>query len=266
METQTNSSIIIQPTSISSEINTSYLTETSTTAEISAITSSSISTETTTQIQKLAELISALNIASNSTYGINLFSTNASLVTQLFDSSYDLNSCLIQCSYNGICVVNKLKNNFECNCFNGYTGGACEISINPCVPNSPCLNNGTCVYSPNSTSLYKCECNFKRYYGDNCEFELDLCSNATCINRGTCKVDESTFMPYCKCLQYFSGDKCEVMSNDLVTINKVVSIAIATSIVTIVIFYSTFLINDLIDFSFKIKIKPKKKPKLKTKY
>lgn len=189
-----------------------------------------------------------LNISANSSYDINIFSLNVSLLTQLLNKNYDLNSCLKRCSYNGLCQINELINNFKCSCFNGYIGSACEVGTNLCATNTLCLNNGTCVYEPNSTSLYKCECSSSKYYGKNCEFEVNLCSNTTCLNRGICKVDESTFISYCKCLEYYSGDKCEYQSFELIFRRNVIKASLIIAIISIIIFYLIFILNDLIEF------------------
>jgi hypothetical protein len=100
------------------------------------------------------------------------------------------------------------------------------------------------------------------YYGANCENEVDLCSNITCSRNGICKIDKNKQKSYCYCFKYYSGDECEIKSNELKAIEAVISTSSIVSIISIIVFYLLFIFNDIINNFFcklNIKIKSKKK-------
>ena len=57
----------------------------------------------------------------------------------------------------------KLENyGFDCACSGGYSGERCEILpiVDPCNPNNPCQNNGTCSVKVSGVShAYDSSCN-----------------------------------------------------------------------------------------------------------
>ncbi|CAF0962041.1 unnamed protein product [Brachionus calyciflorus] len=148
----------------------------------------------------------------------------------LITSVFDMTNCLSNCSNNGKC---KFKNNqFSCECLSHFSGATCQVDTRPCSSN-PCLNNATCIDEIESKK-YNCECvndpetNSQIYYGQNCQFKIDVCENETCSGNGNCKDFENR--PQCECFYLFNGTRCEFESLEMVGIKKVMTI---TSIVAI---------------------------------
>lgn len=63
-----------------------------------------------------------------------------------------------------------LATSFHCTCASGFTGAACEATVNFC-DSGPCLNGGTCVGGFDS---YRCACD-ANYEGTNCQDEAQGC-------------------------------------------------------------------------------------------
>ena len=174
---------------------------------------------------------------------MNLNKLNTNTLVSLLQINSDVNDCLENCSSNGICKLNGWK--LECECFESYAGSKCETNLNPCTNNNPCLNNGTCVFSLNT---YLCSCDENKFHGTHCENRIDLCANYTCLNRGVCKINELTYSPYCSCLKYFSGEKCEIQSSELDKITNIISVASIAASIIIFVFYLSFILNDIFKY------------------
>ncbi|CAF1105149.1 unnamed protein product, partial [Brachionus calyciflorus] len=204
------------------------------------VSSSLISTENTNYLQSTQ---SNKNI-------INLFD-DIKLVLNLLDSKSDLNDCLTNCSGHGQCKLAK-DFKFICECFENYAGSNCASNTLPCWSN-PCLYNGTCINNLTDSS-YTCDCQKDFYFGKNCEFKKDVCVNETCSKNGNC-YDENN-KPKCQCFSKYSGEKCEIESEELKIIKNVISVSSIIAIIIIVVTYLSLILSDLTNFW--IKINPKK--------
>ncbi|CAF1035290.1 unnamed protein product [Brachionus calyciflorus] len=167
--------------------------------------------------------------------------SNLNKVFDLLKMDLDLNDCLTNCSNQGVCKYFKNVNKYKCDCDVGFFGESCQKDLNPCS-SSPCLNEGLCLIM--NKSSFKCECLSNYYTGDFCEKEIDLCQNETCSSQGRCSVQNKK--PKCYCFNLFSGEKCQIESNDGKVIKQIIKTA---TIITIIILVSFFLILILIDVS-----------------
>ncbi|RNA05564.1 neurogenic locus notch -like protein [Brachionus plicatilis] len=151
-------------------------------------------------------------------------SLDIGLIMDLSQLNLDMNDCLSNCSGNGKCKVsNSLK--FECECFKNYVGTKCHINTLACNSN-PCRNNATCIDNINNRT-YTCKCmsNDNRsslFYGLNCEKKIDVCQNETCSGNGVCY--DGGFEPKCKCFSKYSGDKCQIESQEMKTIKAIIAL------------------------------------------
>ena len=152
----------------------------------------------------------------------------------------DFSSCLSNCSNNGICEKDEKSLEFECKCFENFTGSSCQIDKRLCST-GPCLNGAQCIDSPSFTE-YKCHCQLN-YYGDYCENKVDLCQNVTCSNNGLCFVNDTT--PFCKCFYLFYGDQCENKFQQLVIAQRVIKTSTIVAIIIFSIFFFFIIVIDL---------------------
>jgi WD40 repeat protein len=184
------------------------------------------------------------NIAPNTTF--NLGQISSAQTIQLLNSNYDMGGCLVNCTNHGSCVFDSANNKFLCVCDAYFTGTACEIDTRACS-SSPCLNNATCVdlYSNSSASVFSCECGLD-YEGVYCQNKINVCANETCSSNGVCEDVNS--LPKCKCFSMYEGEKCGTQSNQLKTIQSLISMTSVIAIIVIVCFYLMIIVMDLIRF------------------
>ncbi|XP_075262594.1 uncharacterized protein LOC142354228 [Convolutriloba macropyga] len=100
---------------------------------------------------------------------------------------------------------------FNCICFLGYYGQACE-DYNPCV-NMPCLPY-ECINV--TTNQFECVCPNGAKYTDvsDCdELEKDPCKNEPCENDGVCINEDEAGSFSCDCKEGFKGKRCEQRDN-----------------------------------------------------
>lgn len=90
---------------------------------------------------------------------------------------------------------------------------------------------------------FNCTCS-EYYYGSRCENEIDLCINTTCSMKGVCEVN-STKIPTCKCLLFYSGLDCEIKSEQLVIVTNIISMASVIAIISIISFYVIIVLVDV---------------------
>jgi len=197
----------------------------------------------------------------------SLFSQNGT-GSQLNDvlASYtgDLTACLLNCSNQGVCVLNSLQQ-YICACSQYRTGKACQSDARSCL-SSPCLNNAECSNSKNETH-FKCQCS-NSTFGIYCENKIDLCQNSSvCFNnQGFCILNDS--QPMCKCLMGYSGVNCEVMSTSLVVRKVIIKTSSIVAIIVMVCFVVLVIFLDytkyfLIADETKKKMTKRKKHKVK---
>lgn len=173
----------------------------------------------------------------------NLADFNSSLINYYLTQDSDISGVLTNCSKNGIITLNS-KNSLYCNCFEYYTGVACQIDPRQCSQN-PCLNNGTCLEDlVNST--YTCICDDTGYYGDYCQLNTDYCHNETCSYQGTCYVNPMREAE-CSCHSDYEGLKCEIESVKLKVIKIVTKTSSITAIIILILFYLILFIADIMD-------------------
>lgn len=210
--------------------------------------SSSPKTTITATTTKTTTISMDVPLKSNET--VNIFFSNGSIDLELMQTilsthTEDLTGCLVNCSRNGQCVFNN-QGQLICSCFGTYVGSSCQVDLDPCST-SPCLNNGECVKTYNSsTKSYEFTCNCDKFhYGTRCENRVDLCMNNTsCSPHGRCVMNAS-FVPVCQCFQMYSGDECKIESHSLKSIKRIISTTSMLAIITIVLAYSLVLLSDL---------------------
>lgn len=179
-------------------------------------------------------------------------------VTLLVFYKYLIIYILSGTSNNGRCIVNIYKE-FACICENElYIGDDCD-TINPkvCFPGK-CLNNGTCTtqYESKVSSLafvasqldrkpigYTCECR-DFYHGPDCQYKENPCRalNVNCSNHGVCVA--STNVPECACFVGYSGENCEVVSEEIMFVRTVSNMAVIASCFIMAGMLSVFIIMD----------------------
>jgi hypothetical protein len=183
---------------------------------------------------------------SNKTVFLNFERLNLVQIVSLLNSNYDLNGCILNCSNKGLCKFDLFTNKYICLCKSIYSSGyACQIDTRPCSSN-PCLNNATCVdylnHEKSNSSSFRCECD-KYHRGTNCESEIDICQNETCSSNGNCYNLNNKAK--CKCFSMYSGEKCELESNELKTNKLVISYSTKAAILIVILFYSCFVLMDI---------------------
>ena len=160
---------------------------------------------------------------------------------EILISKADITSCLLNCSNHGICNLTYQK----CECNSGFKGVNCELAIDPCL-SYPCFNHGICL---NSTSLiseintrnYTCNCS-NLFYGKNCEWKINVCENEACNKHGYC-IDNSSISS-CICFQGYSGEKCEITSQELMKAKTVRKSSVIIAILCVVLFLSYIFFMD----------------------
>jgi hypothetical protein len=165
-------------------------------------------------------------------------------ILSILKSDIDVNSCLLNCSNQGVCT---LKNQtYVCECNANFIGKSCQIDTRPCSQSNKCLNNGTCINSLDLTS-YSCKCvENGLYYGEYCENMRNLCENVTCSFHGYCTQSQSDTK--CKCYNGYEGKDCETEIKVLKIVKNVQWLATAICIIVILIFWSLVIGSDVLDF------------------
>ncbi len=110
---------------------------------------------------------------------------------------------------------------FYCECNQGYSGKSCKKDLRYCSSKLTCINNSTCKdikldnqFDSDGNQMYLFEYTWlENYYGAHCQMKENICLNKTCSNHGMC-VDLNN-QAKCNCFQYYSGEDCEIQSEDL---------------------------------------------------
>jgi hypothetical protein len=117
-------------------------------------------------------------------------------IIEILQLKTDITECLLNCSNNGYCTYDASINSLVCSCFQNYTGSMCEIDKRPCnSARLQCANNGQCINNriePNKDDYnYTCNCSYP-FYGDKCQFKINICQSRTCSNHGICQKVNDT--------------------------------------------------------------------------
>jgi hypothetical protein len=157
----------------------------------------------------------------------------------------DLNACLQNCSSSGVCT---LRNGLiGCQCFDYFTGSACQFDTRPCS-SGPCMNNATCTNSLNTTfASFECECQ-QTFYGLNCENQINICQNVTCNDHGYCYKDHHHKLAKCKCFTSFSGDECEIVSTFVKLVQSVQLTSSIICFITLGLMVLLVFVNDAFNY------------------
>ena len=94
-------------------------------------------------------------------------------------------------------------NDFNCDCFPGYTDAICQTDIDDCAGIN-CSGNGRCV---DMVNIFLCDCE-PGYTGADCETNIDDCVNRNCSGNGVCVDGVNSFS--CECVSGFTGETCSV--------------------------------------------------------
>ncbi len=110
----------------------------------------------------------------------------------------------VNCNGNGVCFRTRLGRQFECQCYDGYTGKECNDILDLCTEAEIPCRHGTCV----NTTTPMCECE-PFYFGPQCDERTEYCTPDPCENGGTCIncPEESTYE--CSCPHTHEGENCE---------------------------------------------------------
>lgn len=150
-------------------------------------------------------------------------------------------------------------------------GSSCEIDIRGCTP-KPCQNNGTCteVIIPGQEDQgFTCNCSSPVFFGIRCEQKINVCWNKTCSYSGKCFDNASNLkhfqvrvfdllrksikfffqffqlaIPICKCFKYFSGEDCEIKSDELKAMKQTAAVASVVAITMVTGFYLSIFVGD----------------------
>jgi hypothetical protein len=176
----------------------------------------------------------------------NLTQTESQALLNILQSSTDMNSCLMNCSNQGICKLDSSTQRFICDCNANLMGKSCQTASRPCMRWNPCLNNATCL-NVNSTSL-ECKCPSNGlYYGEYCENRINLCENVTCSSKGYCFVQNQT-QTKCKCNNGYNGEACELESNTIKQLKTFQWTSTIVCIICIIIFWTLIVGSDVLDY------------------
>jgi hypothetical protein len=183
----------------------------------------------------------------NALENLNNVSSLKSII-EMLKLNTDITQCLLNCSNNGKCAYINETNNFVCLCFQNYTGSLCNIDKRPCnLAKLQCINNGICINNRinnnNDDYNFTCNCSYP-FYGDRCQFKINICKNITCSNKGICKIVNNT-IPMCKCFNGYSGDNCEISNTKIMIIKAVSFTSVGISIAFFVCFISLIIYIDI---------------------
>nr|AEW42992.1 delta [Nematostella vectensis] len=109
-----------------------------------------------------------------------------------------------QCVPHPACVHGTCNKPFDCICTPGWGSLYCDLELDYCGRNNPCINGASCKNT--NPGQYKCICK-PGYTGINCQHELNECDSSPCQNGGMCKDLFNDFN--CTCPTGFTGKKCE---------------------------------------------------------
>ena len=120
------------------------------------------------------------------------------------------------CRNGGVCADNDAG--FTCNCGGAMavaTGPTCATEVNPCLADSPCKNNGTCVHVTFSGPTATCDCSTALHHrgGATCSDASPVavvpCHSNPCANAGSCNPAANNASEFtCTCSAGFEGNLC----------------------------------------------------------
>lgn len=163
------------------------------------------------------------------------------VVKNLLSSNLNILDCLVNCSNNGICVINT-NGDYLCECNQYYTGKDCSKDLRFCST-LQCLNNGTCMNIIEDAKYdFNCTCSFP-YHGKRCERTYDLCQNISCSHNGLCKM--KSIQPTCICFPGYLGSHCEFLDSKTKIIKTVKTVAVYSAILIICLFILIVIFIDI---------------------
>ena len=170
---------------------------------------------------------------------------------------YDFSACLVNCTNNGVCILDTITQKYICQCIVNFGGQSCQTDTRICST-FPCLNKGTCLdLILNNASSSKCQC-VSNFYGINCENEANMCHNQTCSGNGYCTFNSSEIT--CLCFNGFSGMQCELEKNSVKILHYVQISSVLLCFTCIIITICIIIMNDMCNlFIAKSKNKSHKK-------
>ena len=162
------------------------------------------------------------------------------LLNTLTNITYDISSCLANCSNHGQCQLDQSTLKLICQCLVNFVGSSCQTDLSPCS-RSRCLNNSTCVNINNMTS-YECQCQSNLTNGQYCESKVNLCKNKKCSGKGYCILNGS--LPVCKCNYGYFGDICDQEDSSTKVVKGVQVTSVIIAIVVLGLTVTLILCND----------------------
>lgn len=169
----------------------------------------------------------------------------------------------MNCSSFGKCQHTE-EDKYECICDNLHDGLACENDLHPCAK-TKCLNDAKCYEKEGFNGIDNLEvgCNCTGlYYGKYCQEKINICQNETCSGHGVCYENNS--LPACNCFSKYEGDKCEIKSQELVSLQKKVKTASYLAFVCIGLCYGLFIFLD--SLTYVMMFEPKRTSRYKLRH
>lgn len=121
---------------------------------------------------------------------------------------YGVDPCLDDPCYSGASCAPLSATEFVCDCPAGTTGAVCELDVDECVEDEPCVH-GTCTNLPGT---FACEC-LAGYNGTLCDMDIDECASLleSCLHGGVCNNTDGSFD--CTCAHGYTGPRCETQAS-----------------------------------------------------
>lgn len=108
---------------------------------------------------------------------------------------------------------------------------------------------GICVETSNTTFICQCASGWE---GVQCERMINYCENVSCLNDGVCQ--SSLLSSICLCVSDYSGEYCEITSNEI-SVHKTVARSFAYVVIIAMICVAIFITTlDVLKYCFGIDV------------